>query len=254
MRRSLEVLAGLVMMALALQGCGKKAPAPNQPTDKFIAQHGSHFKGVYHTVVKGDTLYSISKLYNVPVDSLIKANGMADPNRLEIGYLLFIPGAASTKSSGDPGAAQPQPTQPTPLPPRNTNNRGPLAAESSFIWPARGNILAHFGDLIDGKVKLNGIRIASPVGTRIAAAKSGEVSWVSDGMPGFGKMILIKHSDGFTTGYGYCSEIIVRQGDWVQQGEAIALSGQTGTANTPCLYFQVSRGATEADPLQHLPR
>ena len=44
-----------------------------------------------HVLAKGDTLYSISKKYDVSVNLIIRANGIADPSALSIGSILTIP-------------------------------------------------------------------------------------------------------------------------------------------------------------------
>lgn len=49
--------------------------------------------GVTHTVLRGETLYRISKKYGVDVNALMRANAIAHPSQLEAGTRLVIPGA-----------------------------------------------------------------------------------------------------------------------------------------------------------------
>ena len=53
---------------------------------------------VIHIIEKGDTLYSISKKYNTPVDSILKKNNLSDPSKIKIGQKLIIPVASSAKN------------------------------------------------------------------------------------------------------------------------------------------------------------
>ncbi len=53
---------------------------------------------VIHIIEKGDTLYSISKKYNTPVDSILKKNNLSDPSKIKIGQKLIIPTASSAKN------------------------------------------------------------------------------------------------------------------------------------------------------------
>ena len=53
---------------------------------------------VIHIIEKGDTLYSISKKYNTPVDSILKKNNLSDPSKIKIGQKLIIPAASSAKN------------------------------------------------------------------------------------------------------------------------------------------------------------
>lgn len=50
--------------------------------------------GETYTVVAGDTLFVIAQRLGVPLDDLIAVNGITDPNRLEVGQVLIVPGAA----------------------------------------------------------------------------------------------------------------------------------------------------------------
>ena len=64
-----------------------------------------------HTVLKGETLYAIAKRYDISVESLMKANAIADPGRLFVGMRLSIPGSAAAPAQAVPGAAaRPDPT------------------------------------------------------------------------------------------------------------------------------------------------
>ena len=53
---------------------------------------------IVHIIEKGDTLYSISKKYNTPVDSSLKKNNLSDPSKIKIGQKLIIPAASSAKN------------------------------------------------------------------------------------------------------------------------------------------------------------
>ena len=53
---------------------------------------------VIHIIEKGDTLYSISKKYNTPVDSILKKNNLSDPSKIKIGQKLIIPVGSSEKN------------------------------------------------------------------------------------------------------------------------------------------------------------
>jgi len=52
-----------------------------------------------HVVGKGDTIYSLSRFYQVTADELMRANGITDPSKLSVGQRLVIPVTASAASS-----------------------------------------------------------------------------------------------------------------------------------------------------------
>ena len=90
----------------------------------------------------------------------------------------------------------------------------------------------------------NGVDVASACGTPIYAAAAGAVI-LSDGIGwnfGYGKYIMIRHSNGVVTVYGHASRLLVNQGDYADQGQLIALMGTTGRSTGCHLHFEV-RGA-----------
>jgi len=67
-------------------------PAPAlAPAPSVAAAPRSTGSGSYHTLAKGETLYALSRKYNVRVAKIIEANQFKDPNRLAIGTKVYIP-------------------------------------------------------------------------------------------------------------------------------------------------------------------
>lgn len=83
-----------------------------------------------------------------------------------------------------------------------------------------------------------------PNGTQILAARGGMVIGVEDGYATVGlkgNFILIQHDDGEISGYFHIQKngVLVDDGDFVKQGQPIALSGMTGQTILPHLHFVV---------------
>ena len=99
-----------------------------------------------------------------------------------------------------------------------------------------------------------GVDLASPKGTPIYAAGDGIVehaSWEN----GYGNFTLIKHVNGYETGYGHQSKIIIAVGDKVRQGQLIGYVGSTGNSTGPHLHFEIRINGNYVDPLSvKLPR
>jgi murein DD-endopeptidase MepM/ murein hydrolase activator NlpD len=120
-----------------------------------------------------------------------------------------------------------------------------------FRWPVRGRIIASFGSSLNGE-RNDGINLAVPEGTPVKAAEDGVVSYAGNGLASNGNLVLIRHSNGYSTVYAHAKELLVNRGDQIKRGQVIAQSGQTGKVNAPQLHFEVRRGATPLDPVRFL--
>ncbi|GBD29245.1 Murein hydrolase activator NlpD [bacterium HR32] len=182
-----------------------------------------------YTVRPGDTLWAIALKTGVRVEALAAANGIQG-DRLRVGQRLVIP---------VPGSAAAR--RITPLRTRST---------VAYLWPARGVITSRFG--MRWRRHHNGVDIAAPRGTPIYAARAGRVvraGWYG----GYGLVVVLDHGDGMETWYGHASRILVRVGQRVERGEAIARVGCTGACTGPHVHFEVRVRGQPVDPLRYLP-
>jgi len=67
-------------------------------------------------------------------------------------------------------------------------------------------------------------------------------------------LILIRHSDTWTTAYAHASELLVTRGQAVKRGQTIARVGSTGHVDSPQLHFEIRQGAKPVNPLSYLPK
>ena len=126
---------------------------------------------------------------------------------------------------------------------------GQAAADDKpeFRWPARGRIIKGF------KAGSNeGINISVPEGTPVKAAESGIVVYAGNEVKGYGNMVLIRHPNGCVSAYANNGEVLVKRGDQVKRGQAVAKSGQSGDVSAPQLHFELRKGQTPVDPTQYL--
>ncbi|MGB8841843.1 MAG: M23 family metallopeptidase, partial [Aliidongia sp.] len=121
-----------------------------------------------------------------------------------------------------------------------------------FLWPVRGHILSVFGTGADGAHN-DGINIAAPEGTTVSAAESGTVAYAGNELRGFGNLLLIKHEDGWVTAYAHNQVLLVKKGQKIRRGEAVARVGNSGGIGQAQLHFELRRGTKAIDPLDHLP-
>jgi len=122
----------------------------------------------------------------------------------------------------------------------------------AFRWPARGRVIANFGAKVNG-ASSDGIDLAVPEGTPVRASEDGVVAYSGSELKGYGNLVLVRHANGFVTAYAHASELLVKRNDQVRKGQVIAKSGQTGTASSPQLHFEIRKNSAPVDPVQFLP-
>ncbi len=93
-----------------------------------------------------------------------------------------------------------------------------------------------------------GIDIAVPAGTPVRASGGGTVKATGYDAD-YGLFVLLRHPSGYETMYGHASRLIVVEGDDVQAGQVIALSGNSGRSTAPHLHFEIRRDGKTLDPL-----
>lgn len=96
-----------------------------------------------------------------------------------------------------------------------------------------------------------GTDVGVPIGTTVRASRGGQVTtagWVG----GYGNCVIIDHGDGVCTRYGHLSEVTVSVGQYVDQGQQIALSGNTGRSTGPHLHFEIRINGEAVDPMPYL--
>jgi murein DD-endopeptidase MepM/ murein hydrolase activator NlpD len=93
-----------------------------------------------------------------------------------------------------------------------------------------------------------GIDIAVPIGTPIRASGGGTVT-AAGYDPDYGLFVLLRHPSGYETMYGHTSRLLAAEGDEVQAGQVIGLSGNSGRSTAPHLHFEIRHDGKSVDPL-----
>lgn len=188
-----------------------------------------------HVVARGETFEAIARRYNIDPRSLALFNRLPWPAEVTRGQRLALP---------IPGAAAPEPAPEavraaTPAP-------GLSGAAGIFQAPLNGAIVARFGAQAGGG-RLDGIEIAGREGAEVHAAADGEVVYAGADLPSYGVLVLVRHGDDYVTAYAYTRRALVREGQSVHAGQAVAELGARPDGGAR-LLFQVRRGASAVDP------
>jgi len=214
---------------------------------------------VRHKVKRGETAYTVSRLYQVPVKSLGEWNGLGSDFAIREGQFLLIPitGAAIPTVVTAPGTGSPTPTPPsatTALPDEKIDPTPPEAPEVSVGQPSQAST-AKMAFPVQGKIaraykkgRNDGINIAADPGTAVTAAAEGSVAAITkdaDGVP----IIVLRHADNLLTVYANVDKITVKKGDKVKRGQKLAELRQEKNAH---VHFEVRNGFDSVDPMPYL--
>ena len=125
----------------------------------------------------------------------------------------------------------------------------------TFIKPISGGVLtSSYGRRnapTAGATNHQGTDWATPVGTAVVASCGGTVTragWAS----GYGYVVYIQHEGGRETRYAHLSRVLVSVGEQVEQGERIALSGNTGRSTGPHLHFEIRINGVAVNAVDYL--
>ena len=247
----------------------------------FVLRPGQKLKipaGRFHIVRKGQSGIAIARAYGVEWARIVELNHLQEPYILREGQRLLLPtgkdvakmtleqrAAAFTVdltdiATGSEPALAPkaQPAAPTPSPVRTLAPTTPVAEPDvdfggRFAWPLKGRVIRAHGPMANGG-RNDGVNIAAPLGTAIAAAADGTILWVGQ-HPAFGNVVLVRHGSGWVTIYGNADALLVKRGQSVKSGQTIARVGMSGSsADQPQLFFEILQGRKPVSPMGLLPK
>ena len=122
-------------------------------------------------------------------------------------------------------------------------------------WPASGTLSSMFGRQEHPRFHTvifnRGIEISAPQGREIIAVADGSVIY-ADWFKGYGRLIILDHGSGYFTLYAHTADLLVRAGESVAGGQAIARVGDSGSLEGPQLYFELRHKGKPEDPLAWL--
>jgi lipoprotein NlpD len=246
------IISGALVATIAMaSGCGTREPAPVE--EKYEIPP-------FHQVSWGETLSEIAFRYQLNFLDLAQWNGLASPDRIYAGQRLRLrppdgyqatPPAGSARVARTPadsvanrssGYTSPSPA---PAPKARTQDNTRL----TWRWPIKGTVERDYQPDVPGR---KGIQISGMLGQSVQAASKGEVVYSGSGLPGYGRLIIVKHSDDFLSAYGYLGKMLVKEGDKVNMGQTIAELGSS-SENRPVLHFEIRQDGKPVNPRRYLP-
>ncbi len=227
----------------------------------------------YHSVQEGDTLFRISKMYDVLITDILDFNELENsyitegqkiwlvakdkPEKKPAVVYKVKKGDTISKISREYGVTVNEIKQKNNLKnnniyigqklvigegklPKDTGipaiqKKNPTFTRTDLLIPTDGIVTSEFG--IRNNVPHKGIDFGAPYGTPIIAVTDGTV--IFEGMQrGYGNVIVLEHANNVMTVYAHNEKNLVSLGAKVKKGEQIATVGATGNSTAPHLHFE----------------
>lgn len=203
--------------------------------------------GIYHNVKKGESISRIASIYKVKTQNITDYNSLEGTN-LKIGQELFIK---------DPNLIAIKPTVASNKPKTTTASKTVDKKTENFKMPVKwAGVSSKFGSRLHPVLKRyiqhTGVDLKAQY-TQLHATKDGKVSFAGY-MGAYGKIIIIKHQDGYETRSAHLNDIYVKNGQTVKQGQVIGKTGKSGRVTGPHLHFEIRKGSRPDDPMKYLIR
>lgn len=285
-------LALLVCTLLFACSSSTHTPAPVVSLDMSEPEKVTPFTQDVYTIQPGDTLFAIAWYSGNDYRDLARINNLRPPYTIRVGSqirLKALPAppqrqadspptrarvarssttsdeSGRTSSKTDQGVIDRPSDQAYGESEKNVNDQRVSAPKqansraasqrfektvSQWVWPASGDIVGRFSSAESGN---KGIDIRNTRGTPIVAAADGKVVYTGEALRGYGRLVIIKHTETFLSAYAHNDRILVEEQQWVTAGEQIGTMGSSGT-DTVMLHFEVRYRGRSLDPQRYLPR
>lgn len=286
----------LALPATVLLGaCASRTPAPvvergGAPAKATTPVATPARSGEFHTVKKGDTLYSIALEHGQAYRDVAAWNNIDNPNVIRVGQQLRIappegvavakpvaaPAAVETRSLASGGASSSDTLKREPKGGKQPYTEQAMAAaqkgeepqhpqpvvqaksEPRPVEPAAGGELnwswPSGGKVIAGYVDggNKGVDIEGKIGEPVLAAEAGKVTYAGSGIRGYGNLLIVQHANSLSSVYAHNSKLLAKEGQQVAKGQKIAELGNSD-ADQAKLHFEIRRQGKPLDPLKLLP-
>lgn len=220
-----------VILGVLLVSCSTEttyAPVVDVNAIEPIPQSGQH------KVTPGETIYEIAWRYGLDYRSVATKNQMQAPYKVDTGQSIEL-----RQQKPAPAVAVPQSVVIA------HQNKEPHYKVSKWLKPATGKIVRFYS------ANNKGIDIAGKLNEPVYAAGPGKVVYSGDGLRGYGNLIIIKHNNLYLSAYAYNRVNLVKEGEWVKQGQIIAKMG-TKSTGIATLHFEIRRAGKPVNPVNML--
>ncbi len=228
----------------------------NNQLDRTSSDAKNLMDPIKHNVVRGETVFTISRLYNISVRSLADWNGLDSDYTLREGQILIIPlvdkkATKNTQKEIDESAVPAPPSSKKPQPrnvntqefSKSTDTKMSVPENGKMAYPLEGLVIREYSKNIN-----DGIDFTARAGTKVVAADTGLVATVTEDINQIA-IVVLKHPGNILTVYANLTNIKVSTNQNVNRGDIL---GEIPDGDPPYLHFEIREGFESVDPLEYL--
>ena len=228
----------------------------NNQLDRTSSDAKNLMDPIKHNVVRGETVFTISRLYNISVRSLADWNGLDSDYTLREGQILIIPlvdkkATKNTQKEIDQSAVPAPPSSKKPQPrnvntqefSKSTDTKISVPENGKMAYPLEGLVIREYSKNIN-----DGIDFTARAGTKVVAADTGLVATVTEDINQIA-IVVLKHPGNILTVYANLTNIKVSTNQNVNRGDIL---GEIPDGDPPYLHFEIREGFESVDPLEYL--
>jgi len=200
-------------------------------------------------VRKGDTVYSIARYQSLKPGQIARWNALKKPYSIYPGQKLKLrpPQTSQQIANQSKPVVSKAPIKKVTAGIKRTKVKLPKTVKG-WQWPVNGKVIKTFNAKDTAR---KGIKIAGNRGQTIKAAAKGKVVYSGNGLISYGNLVIIKHSNAFLSAYAYNRKLLVKEGDMVKSGQAIAQMGIVDKGRA-LLHFEIRKNGKPVNPLKYL--
>ena len=205
-----------------------------------------------YTVVKGDTMYSISKKHGMTLAEFMALNNLDNSSVIKVGQKLKI---ADTKSVSVPEnkSGVPEPvegvegvegksnTSTSTTAPDTRTYGTTVTADKNTIWPVKNPTVTQV------KGKVGGVQLSAQVNEPVVCIREGTVMYVGV-YRGFGQVLFVQSKTGVIYTYTGLGSVNVKKGDYVVFNQQLGTAGTDPISKKSCINFMVFQNGQPIDP------
>ena len=197
-------------------------------------------EGERYIVSEGESLALIAVRHKLTLGEIVSANNIEAPYKVFPGQVLIIPNR-DAPTARTATAQQEAPASTSEIAP------APPLSEQGFMWPVLGELVGTFEQRGAGG-RSGGVNIAARKGAPVRASENGIVAYAGEAVSGYGRLVMLRHAQGYVTLYAHNDSVLVKEGDVVRRGQTIAEVGNSGDVSESQLHFELRKGKAPVDP------